>query len=152
MAFFLPIGGLYNPYHLLGEPETAIESSWGSSVWKKNISQCSLDQQLLDLLLGQKNPGSSWHPGPSFDTKRLWFQKFWTPKAKLSIVRVFDQSCRSQNCYAKFDPWQISGSVVQPFMRLTIPSKRSPRLAQWKVKKLNRESLKYGLKISSPAW
>ena len=23
--YILPIGGLYNPYHLLGEPETAID-------------------------------------------------------------------------------------------------------------------------------
>ena len=25
--YILPIGGLYNPYHLLGEPETAIDST-----------------------------------------------------------------------------------------------------------------------------
>ena len=25
--YILPIGGLYNPYHLLGEPETAIENN-----------------------------------------------------------------------------------------------------------------------------
>ena len=24
-TYILPIGGLYNPYHLLGEPETAID-------------------------------------------------------------------------------------------------------------------------------
>ena len=60
--YILPIGGLYNPYHLLGEPETAIDFQGVCFLIpkKKNLdpgptrrkSQRSIQQYPVSLLVG----------------------------------------------------------------------------------------------------
>ena len=40
MAFFLPIGGLYATYHLLGEPETTIENKQNPKKGKEIVFLC----------------------------------------------------------------------------------------------------------------
>ena len=65
--YILPIGGLYNPYHLLGEPETAIEmfqiSESNAPSMKTGISYIYLEPILSFVLPPKEGPNSNQNKG-----------------------------------------------------------------------------------------
>ena len=70
--YILPIGGLYNPYHLLGEPETAIENTHSTCTSKfEAVEPVDGSEIPIPNHLGWKkrlvNNGINYHKG-------WWFQ------------------------------------------------------------------------------